>query len=644
MGRTGTATDRAAAAVEEAHARAVLGGAAADAFLGTMQSPLAGENAAVFVAVTVADHDLLGGAEFTFGFGQGASEPLAAPREQVAVQPTQAGTRDRMIEKTEHDCRRALEVVDGFEERHDGKGTNEAVGFPFGQSCFLGEEVNGEQVGNLARHADDGRTDALGAVTPHVIGQRAVGSEHGIGLGTCGNTVVEEVVRTREAFLEKGQPLLLRPCGEIGLGRARRGEDLLHGSVVERAVLPDVEGGKVETENFHHAEQRIDVGSNQAPRPDGQQALAEETQVAFKFGRMPVGAGPVVEDKSARAGTFCQGQACDHEVDEFPPRFAPDFVVCFAQDLGENARRLLEQDGKAHARAELLQMVAQHSESVQTVIVEAVGGDLRGDERMAVAIATHPGAEAQARQDARMVDLPRVESGCFPRFTQAAVDTAQRFGEDIDQMVQDTGALHFHRRFVEEHLAGAPEALERGLDFLAQLVALGGRPHRVLQLHKEEIKLTVLVQHGATLGLGGMGSKHGLDAQPRQPRGDILRSVAGFEELLELLSPQAGFGGEAVGRLARAAHLRGRVFLHHVEQMESDRVGVGQPRRKIIGRRAGHVRPAPRQTVGDVLLSEADQHIPEALHEELQIGFDFGEADRETFFVRECFHDVAERD
>ena len=341
VGRTGTATDRAAAAVEEAHARAVLGGTATDAFLGTMQRPLAGKNAAVFVAVTVADHDLLGGAEFTFGFGQGASEPLAAPREQVAVQPTQAGTRDRMIEKTGHDCRRALEVVDGFEKRHDGKGTNEAVGFPFGQSCFLGEEVNGEQVGNLARHADDGRTDALGAVTPHVIGQRAVGSEHGIGLGTCGNTVVEEVVRTREAFLEKGQPLLLRPCGEIGLGRARRGEDLLHGSVVERAVLPDIEGGKVETENFHHAEQRIDVGSNQAPRPDGQQALAEEAQVSFKFGRMPVGAGSVVEDKSARAGTFCQGQACDHEVDEFPPRFAPDFVACFAQDLGENGRRFL---------------------------------------------------------------------------------------------------------------------------------------------------------------------------------------------------------------------------------------------------------------------------------------------------------------
>ena len=281
---------------------------------------------------------------------------------------------------------------------------------------------------------------------------------------------------------------------------------------------------------------------------------------------------------------------------------------------------------------------------MQTVIVEAVGGDLRGDKRMAVAIAANPCAEAQARQDTRMVNLPRVESDCFPRFAQATVDTAQRFGEDIDQVVQDTGAFHFHRRFIEEHLTGAPEALERGLDFLAQLMALGGRPHRVLQLHKEEIKLTVLVQHSAPLGLGGMGGKHGLDAQPRQPRGDILRGVAGFEELLELLSPQAGFGSEAVGCLARAAHLRGRVFLHHVEQVEGNRVGVGQTRGKIIGRRAVHVRPAPRQTVGDVLLSETDEHIAETLHEKFQIGFDFGEADREAFFVRECFHDVAERD
>ena len=120
--------------------------------------------------------------------------------------------------------------------------------------------------------------------------------------------------------------------------------------------------------------------------------------------------------------------------------------------------------------------------------------------------------------------------------------------------------------------------------------------------------------------------------------------MPGFEKLFELLSPQARFGSETVGRFAGAAHLRGRVFFDHVEQMEGDRVGVREARGKIIRRRAGYVVPAPRQTVGDVLLSETDQDFAEALHEELQIGFDFGEADGETFFVRKRFHGADGRD
>ena len=144
---------------------------------------------------------------------------------------------------------------------------------------------------------------------------------------------------------------------------------------------------------------------------------------------------------------------------------------------------------------------------------------------MAVTVAADPSAETQPGQDAGMIDLLRVESGGLPRFAQAAIDAAQRFGKDIDQMVQNAGALHFHRRFIEEHFAGAPEAFECGFDLLAQFVALGGCPHGVLQLHEQEEKLAVLVEHGAAFGLGGMRGEHGFDAQPRQPRGDVLRGV-----------------------------------------------------------------------------------------------------------------------
>ena len=128
-----------------------------------------------------------------------------------------------------------------------------------------------------------------------------------------------------------------------------------------------------------------------------------------------------------------------------------------------------------------------------------------------------------------MIDLLRVESDGFPRFAQPPINAAQSFGEDVDQMVQDAGAFHFHGRLVEEHFAGAPEAFERCFDFFAQFVTLRGRPHGVLQLHEQEIKLSVLVENGAALGFGGVGGQHGFDAQPRQPRGDFGRGVAGLE-------------------------------------------------------------------------------------------------------------------
>ena len=71
---------------------------------------------------------------------------------------------------------------------------------------------------------------------------------------------------------------------------------------------------------------------------------------------------------------------------------------------------------------------------------------------------------------------------------------------------------------------------------------------------------------------------------------------------------------------------------------------MGQTRGKILALRPGCIRADPRQAVGDVLLSEADQHFAKALHEEIQVGFDFGEADSQTFFVRELFHGADGRD
>ena len=477
-----------------------------------------------------------------------------------------------------------------------------------------------------------------------MIGQRTVGPEHGCGFGARGDAVVEEVVRARKSFVEEGQALFLAPRGKIGLGRSGGNEDLFYRAIVERAVLPDIQCGEVKAENFHDPQKRIDVRLDQTTRADGEQTFAEHAQIALQFGRMTVGARTVIQDQTARGCAFRDGQSRDHEIDEFPPRLASDFVSRFAQNFDENGRRLLQKNGQAHCCAQLLQLPAQHDETVQAIVIEAVRGDFRRDQWMSVSVTADPSAEAQPRQNAGMVDKLRIEADIYPCFAQSAIDAAQGFGKHIDQMVQNAGAFHFHRRLVEEHFTGAPQTLERGFDFLAQFVTLGGRPHGVLQLHEQEIELTVLVENGATLGFGGMRGEDGFDAQPWQPRGDVFRGVTGFEKLFELLSPQTRFGRETIGCLAGAAHLRRCVFLDHVEQMEGDRVSVGQTRGKIFALRTGRIGADPRQAVGDVLLSQANQHFAEALHEEVQIGFDFGETDGQTFFVRECFHDTDGRD
>ena len=197
--------------------------------------------------------------------------------------------------------------------------------------------------------------------------------------------------------MKKGKTLILGPCGEIRPLLARRGKDLVHGAVVERAVLPDVEGGEVETENFDDAQQGINVGFDQTTSPDSQETLAQLAQVAFQLGRMTVGSVAVVQHKSASARTFGHRQPGDHQIDELPPRLTRVVVGGLTQCGHEEFRWFLQKNGETHGRAKFLQAAMQHDQPVQPVIIETARGDFGRDERMPVAVAADPCAEAQAR-------------------------------------------------------------------------------------------------------------------------------------------------------------------------------------------------------------------------------------------------------
>ena len=96
VGRPAAAAHGAAAAVEEAHADAVLGGHVAQLALGLVDLPLAGHDAGFLVGVRVAEHDFL----------------------HVAAQPDELAV-GRIGEQLVHDLGRGAQFLDGLQQRRE---------------------------------------------------------------------------------------------------------------------------------------------------------------------------------------------------------------------------------------------------------------------------------------------------------------------------------------------------------------------------------------------------------------------------------------------------------------------------------------------------------------------------------------------
>jgi hypothetical protein len=163
--------------VEHAQLDAVARGQFVEQFhecdLGAVQLPVAGEDAAVLVAVRVAQHDVLLGT-------------------RTLHQPRDAG---QCVEGA-HDGRRVAQVFDGFKQRHDDEvadGTLVGAAFfaqrALHQAHFLLQQQHLEQVAHRLGVADDVVADGLSAVAlqhdlgrledrEFVAGQVAVGRAH----------------------------------------------------------------------------------------------------------------------------------------------------------------------------------------------------------------------------------------------------------------------------------------------------------------------------------------------------------------------------------------------------------------------------------------------------------------------------------
>ena len=245
---------------------------------------------------------------------------------------------------------------------------------------------------------------------------------------------------------------------------------------------------------------------------------------------------------------------------------------------------------------------------------------------MPVAVAADPCAEAHARQVRRIADQRGIEARRGPCVAQARIEFGQHGGKNVAQIVEHVAPLVGERRLLEQDLAGAPQAFERGLRLVAQRLLAGRCEAAAVALGEELEERAMLVEHGEPLRLGRVRGEHGLDTHPRERLRDLRPAHAAAEQARELVAPESALGGEPLARLAQRAHARGGAFLHHVQELEGDGIDEAELRGQLL-RRGLRRGIGPRQMRGEFGVAEFREHFAEAPDEEAQIAGDLFKSD-----------------
>ena len=316
----------------------------------------------------------------------------------------------------------------------------------------------------------------------------------------------------------------------------------------------------------------------------------------------------------------------------------PGFLHQAGEMRAEGGGRALDVVREAEAVCQVGELARQDEQAPGAEFGEGFAGGVGGDERMAVAVAAYPGAEAQARELPGVAEKNRVEIGVHPCLAQAAVEFRQSLGENLREVVHEVAPLGGHLGLAQEDLTRAPETFEGHLDLLAAIGEFQGGLARVLALLEQAEEAAVLLQRGGPLGLRGMRRQHGFHQDVRETGGDLLAGETGLPQAEEVRAPEPGFGGGSRHLLALATNLRGDVFLDEVEQLESGRIHLAEPRRQrfagsgTVRRGGGRTVPVrPGNEAGEATLAEFLQDLPQTIHQEDEVFVDFDQTGFEQF-------------
>ena len=456
---------------------------------GAVQLPVAGEDAAVLVAVAVAEHDLLLGARA----------------------PHQIRDSGQGVELA-HDRRRVAQVADGFEQWHDDQVRRGFCIERSGQqSDFLLQQHHFEQVADGLGVADDVVTDGLRAeLVAHPPGHFKNGK------------LVAAVLRINgphdaqgpgvgQQFHQQNALVVLGQLAVTSLDPSGR-EQFRNDQFVLVRALPQVDSRQMETEYLHGANQRMQTLRYQGLCVMRQQRCADGCQIGqellgawigiLRRHRMP-------RRLAAGEGLERRGQA---RVD---PGQGPPVGLVLAMFVGVGGafgqclhfRAHVHQQGRERQLApevvDLGQVVAQgHFGLPPQRILERLGAHVR----VAVAVAADPLAHAQEARDRLLAKLP----------LQVGVELGNLAQERRFIVAQRVLDLVGHRQPGKAQQAGLPE-----LDHArADLQFVGGQLARRQRILGQCLRLDLVardqqvrdvalrVQNALALDFGGMRGKH----------------------------------------------------------------------------------------------------------------------------------------
>ena len=555
--------------------------------------PVRREEAAVLVRVRVAEHDLVHAA-------------LCAD----------AAPDHGHLEQLAHDLRRAPQVVDGFEQRDDGKGAALRPGGVGEQSGFLGEQVRAEHVRRVMGHTEDEAADRLAVA---LVSQLAGQPEHTERLGRLGRQTRRTVGAERlgELALEPAAPRHGARSRRVALVARppQRGEC----SVEPRAVLAEVEPERAEPKGLHlpshGSHEQLGGAAGAGVGEAGFERLEVRDQL-IRSAVTPRGRRAVSLFRAAECGIEPTQQARD-VLTEYLAGVARDDLVAgsallelAAERLPEHHRNRCRALGGAQRLQQLGQALPIASQARYAVVAHGLVRHLVRDERIAVPVAADPRPELEERRQ-----LERRAGIGLPHGT---VELVHELGDDIEQILRDEvqppGALLRDRGLFQPQLPREPQQLDLRAHARDQGVALAGSPARRFEIDQPAVDAAVLLEHGDALGFGRMGGDHRPHAQARREGPhlvgrDALRGRGAHH--LGKRSPQLLGAALQLG-LASLAH-RG-VLLGDGEQLEPHALRLNRARQQLGGR--GRVEGCAPQQGLDLGFVDADD-VEELVEQQL---------------------------